>query len=71
MTATLGAICGILCVLSASAMVAHATPIMSQAMLFQAFTAPGLVLCGVLLFESSVALGIGTVAQKICNTDSG
>lgn len=59
MTATLGAICGLLCVVSASAMVAHTTPIMSQAMLFQALTAPGLVLCGVLLFESNVTLAIG------------
>lgn len=59
MTATLGLICALLCIASASGMAAHNTAIMAQTMLFQAFVAPGLVFCGGLLYGSGVVIATG------------
>lgn len=64
MTATLGSMCAFLCVMSTCGMAAHSTYIMAQAMVFQAISAPGLVLCGVLLYSSTAGLATGMHARR-------
>ncbi|CAM9387820.1 unnamed protein product [Ectocarpus sp. 12 AP-2014] len=60
-TASLGIICALLCAVSAYGLAAHRVTIMSQAMGFQAVLAPALVLCGAILYGSSVGLATGAV----------
>ncbi|CAM9181833.1 unnamed protein product, partial [Ectocarpus sp. 8 AP-2014] len=60
-TASLCIICALLCAVSAYGVAARRITIMSQAMGFQAVLAPALVLCGAILYGSSVGLATGAV----------
>lgn len=61
MTATLSLVASILCLVSAWSTSLRRTRVMAQSMTFQALVGPGLVLCGVLLFESSISFAAGRV----------
>ncbi|CAM9368992.1 unnamed protein product [Ectocarpus sp. 8 AP-2014] len=61
LTASLGIVCGLLCVFSAYGVATHRVTIMSQAMAFQAVLAPGLVFCGAILYGSDSGLATGAV----------
>eukprot|EP00904_Undaria_pinnatifida_P010764 jgi/Undpi1/6818/HiC_scaffold_21.g09294.m1 len=70
-TASLSCACAILCAISAAGMAAHSISILTQVMAFQALCAPGLVLCGGLLFGTQTVLAIGAVvgglATLVCS----
>ena len=64
MVTSLGLACSVLCAVSAFAVVSRNAQVMVQTTAFQAVIAPGLALCGVLLFGSSAAIATG--ATNIC-----
>eukprot|EP00752_Nemacystus_decipiens_P006064 g5472.t1 len=61
MATSLSIACSVLCTLSAFAVVSRNARVMIQASAFQAVVAPGLALCGVLLYSSSAAIATGAV----------
>lgn len=52
-------------------MAAHNTYVMAQAMVFQAVTAPGLILCGALLYGSKVFIATGMCDLNIVSNAKG
>ncbi|CAM9207243.1 unnamed protein product, partial [Ectocarpus fasciculatus] len=65
LTASLGIVCSLLCVYSAYGVGAHRVIAMTKAMAFQAIVAPGLVLCGAMLFDSDAGLATGAVISGL------
>ncbi|CAM9632287.1 unnamed protein product, partial [Ectocarpus sp. 6 AP-2014] len=65
LTASLGIICSFLCVYSAYGVGAHRAIAMAKAMAFQAIVAPGLVLCGAMLFDSDAGLATGAMISGL------
>ncbi|CAM9100098.1 unnamed protein product [Ectocarpus sp. 8 AP-2014] len=61
MVTSLSVACSVLCALSAFAVVSRSARIMVQTTTFQAVVAPGLALCGVLLYNSSASIAAGAV----------
>ncbi|CAM9224561.1 unnamed protein product [Ectocarpus sp. 12 AP-2014] len=65
LTASLGIVCSLLCVYSAYGVGAHRVIAMTKAMAFQAIVAPGLVLCGAMLFDSDAGLATGAMISGL------
>ncbi|CBJ29023.1 conserved unknown protein [Ectocarpus siliculosus] len=61
MVTSLSVACSVLCALSAFAVVSRSARIMVQTTTFQAVVAPGLALCGVLMYNSSASIAAGAV----------
>lgn len=62
MVTSLSLACSVLCALSAFAVVSRNARVMVQTTTFQAVVAPGLALCGILLYGSSASIATGAMS---------
>lgn len=65
MTVSLSAVCAVLCAFSSCAAFNRNTRMMAQAMGLLSVVAPGLVICGVLLYGSDEVLATGGLQQPL------